>query len=261
MDTKEICKNIRKDILNMVYNSKSGHIGGSFSAVEIMVAIYFEYIQPEDKVIISKGHASPLIYSILFEKGKIPKEDLESFRKVDGRLQGHVSCPSCNGIDFSSGSLGQGLSVANGMAIVKKREKQNGLVYCLLGDGEMQEGQIWEALLTSSKEKLSNLVILIDKNDYQLDGSVLDIKSLNPLGHKLASFNIETLETDGHDLEQIRKALDRAISDKREMPLAIILNTIKGKGVSFMENTAAWHGKAPNDEEYQKAMQELEMGL
>lgn len=260
MDTKERCKRIRRTILDMVYDSQSGHIGGSFSAVEIMTTIYFEYLTENDKVIISKGHASPLIYSILYEKGILNKEDLKGFRKTEGRLEGHVSCNSCKGIDFSSGSLGQGLSVANGMAIVKKREDKLGNIYCLLGDGELQEGQIWEALMTASKENLSNLIILIDKNRYQLDGAVEKIKQIDPLGHKLVSFNIETVEIDGHNLEEIRRALDR-INKDRKAPLAIICNTVKGKGVSFMENTALWHGKAPNEEEYKKAIIELEKDL
>lgn len=260
MDTKERIKQIRKTILDMVYKAQSGHIGGSFSATEILTTLYFEFLNDDDKVIISKGHISPLIYAILFHKGILNKDDLLGFRKIDGKLEGHISKFSCFGIDFSSGSLGQGLSVANGMAIVKKRENKTGLIYCLLGDGEMQEGQIWEALMTSSKEALSNLVILIDKNDYQLDGSVNDIKSIDPLAYKLVSFNIETIEIDGHNLEEVRQALNKA-KQKREMPLAIICKTIKGKGVSFMENTSKWHGKAPNEEEYIKALKELENGL
>ena len=257
MDTKERCNEIRKIILNMVYNSQSGHIGGSFSATEILTILYFEYLNKEDKVVISKGHCSPLLYAILYLKGIITESELEGFRKIDGKLEGHINRFSSLGIDFSSGSLGQGLSVANGMAIVKKREEEAGLVYCLLGDGEMQEGQIWEALMTASKEKLSNLVILIDKNNYQLDGAVSNIKDLESLAHKLLGFNIETIEIDGHNINEIRKAYEKA-KEKREMPLAIICNTIKGKGVSFMENTSNWHGKVPSEEEYNLALKELE---
>ena len=260
METKERCKEIRKIILKLVYDSQSGHIGGSFSATEILTTLYFEFLNSDDKVIISKGHISPLIYAILYQKGILSEKDLKGFRKIDGKLEGHISKFSCKGIDFSSGSLGQGLSVANGMAIVKQREKQPGIVYCLLGDGEMQEGQIWEALMTSSKEELANLVILIDKNSYQLDGAVADIKNIDPLGHKLVSFKIETIEIDGHDINEIRHAFKKA-QEKRTKALAIICNTVKGKGVSFMENTSKWHGKSPNEEEYIEALKELENEL
>lgn len=260
MDTKERIKEIRKLILDMVYSSQSGHIGGSYSATDFMTALYFEYLQKEDKIIVSKGHASPLFYALLYQKGILTKEELKGFRKIDGKLEGHLNRFSCSGIDFSAGSLGQGLSVANGMAIVKQRENIPGNIYCLLGDGEMQEGQIWEALMTASKEKLSNLVILIDKNEYQLDGAVSNIKNIDPLGYKLVSFNIETIEIDGHNLDEIREAFNR-VKAKRDIPLAIICNTIKGKGISFMENTAKWHGKAPTEEEYKLAIEELEKGL
>lgn len=260
MDTKERCKKIRKIILDLVYNSQSGHIGGSFSATEILTTLYFEFLKDNDKVIISKGHISPLVYAILYEKGILSEEDLKGFRKIEGKLEGHISRFSCSGIDYSAGSLGQGLSVANGMAIVKRRENKPGIVYCLIGDGEMQEGQIWEALMTSSKENLSNLVILIDKNKYQLDGEVKNIKNIDPLAHKLVSFNIETIEIDGHNLHEIREGFSRA-KENRNSPLVIICNTIKGKGVSFMENTNKWHGKVPNEEEYANALVELEKGL
>lgn len=260
MNTKERSKEIRKIILDLVYHSQSGHIGGSFSATEILTILYFDFLKETDKVIISKGHISPLIYAILYQKGIISEEDLKGFRKIDGKLEGHISKFSCSGIDFSSGSLGQGLSVANGMAIVKQRENIDGKIYCLLGDGEMQEGQIWEALMTASNEALSNLVILIDKNNYQLDGAVKNIKNIEPLAYKLTSFNIETIEIDGHNTEEINFAFIRA-KKSRNSPLAIICNTIKGKGVSFMENTSNWHGKAPNEEEYKKALAELEKGI
>ena len=262
-ELEKVSKDVRKDIVNMIYNAKSGHPGGSLSCVDILVSLYFHIMDLKldekgnriDKFVLSKGHAAPAYYATLAECGFIPKKDLETLRKVDSYLEGHPT-NKINGIDASSGSLGQGLSIASGMALSKKVYNENGYVYCILGDGEMQEGQIWEALMSINKYKLSNLVIFVDYNGLQIDGNVCDVMPINPLKEKIEAFGINVLIVDGHSHKEIIDAVDEA---KKNMNSAtvIIANTIKGKGVSFMENNASWHGKAPNDEEYKIALEEL----
>lgn len=262
LELKKIATSIRRDIIEMIYNAKSGHPGGSLSCTDILVALFHCKMNLEkdirgnriDRFVLSKGHCAPAYYAVLSSKGFIPHEDLNTLRKVDSYLEGHPS-NKINGVDVSSGSLGQGLSVANGMALAKKLNNEIGKIYCLLGDGEIEEGQIWEACMTASKYKLNNVVAFLDYNGLQIDGNILDVKGVDNLKEKFESFGWNVQEIDGHDFAQILEALDN--TDKSIKPNMIIAKTIKGKGVSFMENNASWHGKAPNDEEYNIAIKEL----
>ena len=262
---EEISKNIRKDIIEMVYNAKSGHPGGSLSCTDILVALYYNKMnlnldekgQRIDKFILSKGHAAPAYYAVLSSVGFIPHEDLKTLRKIDSYLEGHPT-NKINGVDVSSGSLGQGLSIANGMALAKKLDKSQGYVYCLLGDGEIEEGQIWEASMAASKNQLDNLCVILDYNHLQIDGKIEDVAGLVDVGAKFESFGFKVISVDGHNVEQLIEAFSIARHQK-EMPSIIIANTVKGKGVSFMENQASWHGKAPNKEQYEQAMNELKL--
>lgn len=248
-------KEIRRDIVDMVYHAGSGHPGGSLSCADIMTVLFHEKMkEDEDKFILSKGHCVPTYYACLASIGKIPHEDLITFRKIDSYLEGHPS-NKINGIDVSSGSLGQGLSVANGMAIAKKLDKASGKVYCILGDGEIEEGQIWEAAMTANKYALNNVVAFVDYNGLQIDGSVEDVKGVTNLKDKFEAFGWSVQEIDGHDIQAIIDAIDN--TNDSEKPNVIIAKTIKGKGVSFMENQVGWHGKAPNEDEYKQAMEEL----
>lgn len=259
---EEISKNIRKDIIEMVYNAKSGHPGGSLSCTDILVALYYNKMnlnldekgQRIDKFILSKGHAAPAYYAVLSSVGFIPHDDLKTLRKIDSYLEGHPT-NKINGVDVSSGSLGQGLSIANGMALAKKLDKKQGYVYCLLGDGEIEEGQIWEACMTANKYKLNNVIAFLDYNRLQIDGNILDVKGVDKLDEKFSAFGWNVQTINGHSFEEILSSIDNAkLSSK---PNIIIANTVKGKGVSFMENNASWHGKAPSEEEYRKAIEEL----
>ncbi|MCX8075047.1 MAG: transketolase [Clostridia bacterium] len=255
-------KQIRRSIVKLVHDSKSGHPGGSLSATDILTVLYNEVMNLGldeksnriDKFVLSKGHATALYYSILASVGLINEEDLKGYRKYDGFLEGHPS-NKIPGVDSSSGSLGQGLSVACGMALAKKIDKDSGYVYCLLGDGELEEGQIWEAFMSINKFKLNNLISIIDYNGLQIDGNITHVKALDSIKEKVQSFGLEVIEIDGHDVEQILNALNNA--KKSNIPTCIIAKTVKGKGVSFMENKAEWHGKAINDEEYEIAIKEL----
>jgi transketolase len=255
-------KEIRKDIIEMVYNAKSGHPGGSLSCTDILVALFYGKMNLEldkngnriDKFVLSKGHCAPAYYAVLASKGYIPHEDLKTLRKIDSYLEGHPT-NKIPGIDVSSGSLGQGLSIANGFALAKKIDNEDGKVYCVLGDGEIEEGQIWEACMTANKYKLNNVIAFLDYNGLQIDGNIKDVKGLDNLKEKFESFGWYVQEIDGHNFEQILEALDN--TENSEKPNIIIAKTIKGKGVSFMENNASWHGKAPNDEEYSIAISEL----
>lgn len=248
-------KEIRRDIVDMVYHAGSGHPGGSLSCADIMTVLFHEKMkEDEDKFILSKGHCVPTYYACLASIGKIPHEDLITFRKIDSYLEGHPS-NKINGIDVSSGSLGQGLSVANGMAIAKKLDKASGKVYCILGDGEIEEGQIWEAAMTANKYALNNVVAFVDYNGLQIDGSVEEVKGVTNLKDKFEAFGWSVQEIDGHDIQAIIDAIDN--TNDSEKPNVIIAKTIKGKGVSFMENQVGWHGKAPNEDEYKQAMEEL----
>ena len=261
-DMKEIARKARIDVIDMVYNAKSGHPGGSLSCMDILVALYHNIMNLNldengdriDKFILSKGHAAPAYYAVLSSKGYIPHEDLKTLRKIDSYLEGHPS-NKIKGIDVSSGSLGQGLSIANGMALAKKLDDKEGYVYCVLGDGEIEEGQIWEACMTANKYRLNNVIAFLDYNGLQIDGTIKDVKSVDNLNEKFAFFGWNVQEIDGHNFEEIISAVNNA--KKSLKPNIIIAHTIKGKGVSYMENEAGWHGKAPNEEEYKIAINEL----
>ena len=255
MDLTSIAKEVRKDILLEVYSAQSGHPGGSLSCADILTSIYFDLINDGDKVILSKGHASPALYAALAEKGFFPKEELTSFRKINSHLQGHPSLLKTNGVDASSGSLGQGLSIANGMALSFKMDDKKNTVYVILGDGELQEGQIWEAAMTASHYRLNNLIAFVDYNKLQIDGANDDVMTVAPVKEKFESFGFYAQEIDGHNFDEIRQAVQNA--KKQEKPSVIVANTIKGKGVSFMENQVGWHGKAPNQEQYEAALAEF----
>lgn len=257
---------IRKQILDMVYHAGSGHLGGSFSAVEILTDLYFSQmnIDPQrpdwelrDRFVLSKGHATPVYYAVLAERGYFPKADLVGFRQIDSYLQGHPDKKHTPGVDMSTGSLGQGLSVAVGMALAGKMRRQDYRVYALLGDGEIQEGQIWEAAMWAGFRKLDNLVVIVDNNNLQIDGTIDEVCSPYPIDKKFEAFNFHTININGNDFDEIRAAFKEA-RETKGMPTAIIAKTLKGKGVSFMENAVDWHGKAPNDEQYEIAMKDLE---
>ena len=257
---------VRKGIVTAVHSAKAGHPGGSLSAADIFTYLYFEEmnIDPKnpkkpdrDRFVLSKGHTAPGLYSTLAEKGYFPKEDLKTLRHTGSYLQGHPDMKHIPGIDMSSGSLGQGVSAAVGMAAAGKYDKKDYRVYTLTGDGEIQEGQIWEAAMWAGHRKLDNLVVIVDNNNLQIDGSVEDVCSPYPIDKKFEAFNFHVINIDGNDFDQIRAAFKEA-RETKGMPTAIIAKTVKGKGVSFMENAAGWHGKAPNDEEYEIAMADLE---
>lgn len=264
-ELKKIAKEIRKNVIEQVYLGKSGHPGGSLSIVDILTVLYFNQmnINPEkpydenrDRFILSKGHASAALYAVLAEKGYFSKEDLKTFRKIDGYLQGHPDMKLVPGVDMTTGSLGQGLSCANGMAMISKLDKKGIRVYCIVGDGEIQEGQIWEAAMTSSQYKLDNLCLIVDNNNLQIDGTIDKVMSPYPIDEKFKSFGFNVINVDGHNYEEIIRAFESAKTCKGK-PTVIIAKTIKGKGVSFMENKAEWHGKAPNEEQYNQAVLEL----
>ena len=264
-DLRKKSKEIRRDIIEEVYNASSGHPGGSLSVTDILTVLYFNQmnINPDkpndenrDRLILSKGHCCPALYATLANMGYFDKELLKSFRKIDGLLQGHPDMKKIPGVDMSSGSLGQGLSAANGMALASKLDKKGFRVYCIVGDGEIEEGQIWEAAMTSSHYKLDNLCVIVDNNNLQIDGQVKDVMNVYPIDEKFKSFGFETINIDGNNIEEIIEALQKAKITKGK-PTAIIAKTIKGKGVSFMEDNVSWHGKAPSEEEYNKAILEL----
>lgn len=265
---QKIANNIRVGIIESVYSANSGHPGGSLSCADILAVLYFNQmnIDPKkpnaegrDKFVLSKGHCAPALYATLAEKGFFEKDELKTLRKFYSNLQGHPDMNKIPGIDMTSGSLGQGLSIANGMALASKMDNAGQRVYCLLGDGEIEEGQIWEAAMTSSKYKLDNLCVIVDNNNLQIDGTIEEVKGLNCIPEKFRSFGFKTIEINGHDINQILDAFETAKCTKG-MPTAIIAKTIKGKGVSFMENKSEWHGKAPKEEEYNMAINELKGG-
>ncbi len=262
-------KIVREDIINEVYCAKSGHPGGSLSVADILTVLYFREmnINPEnpnwedrDRFVLSKGHCSPALYSCLANRGFFPVEDLKTFRNMNSYLQGHPDKNKVPGVDMTTGSLGQGLSVANGMAIAGKMEQKEYRVYCVLGDGEIEEGQIWEAAMASNKYKLDNLCVIVDNNNLQIDGTIEEVMSSYPIDEKFKSFGFQVINIDGHDIEEIIKAFEVARNVKGK-PTCIIAKTIKGKGIEFMENQAGWHGKAPNDEQYEQAIKELRRDL
>lgn len=264
---EKIANKIRLDTLQEIYYAKSGHPGGSLSIAEILTVLYFNemhidenkpYDENRDRFVLSKGHASPALYATLAERGYFPKEELITFRNISSYLQGHPDMKHTPGVDMSTGSLGQGLSAACGMAINSKIDEKGYRVYCLLGDGELEEGQVWEAAMTASKYKLDNLVAIVDCNNIQLTDTTKNVMDLNSedISNKFKAFGFNTMIIDGHNVESIIDAFTKAkqIKDK---PTAIIAKTIKGKGISFMENKVEWHGKAPSDEEYKLAIDEL----
>lgn len=264
-ELQKIAKEIRRDIIDQVYRARSGHPGGALSIVDILTVLYFNQMNVDaqkpndenrDRLVLSKGHATAALYAVLAEKGYFPKEDLQGFRNIDGYLQGHPDMKHIPGVDMSTGSLGQGLSAANGMAMMSKLDNKGIRVYCIVGDGEIEEGQIWEAAMTSSHYKLDNLCVIVDHNHLQIDGTIEEVMSANPIGEKFKSFGFNVIQVDGHDVAHLIHAIESARECKGK-PTAIIANTIKGKGVSFMENKAEWHGKAPSEEEYKQAMEEL----
>lgn len=257
---------VRKGIVTGVYNAKSGHPGGSLSAADLFTYLYFEEMNvdpknPEDenrdRFVLSKGHTAPGYYAALALKGFFPIEDLKTLRHVGSYLQGHPDKKHTPGVDMSSGSLGQGLSVAVGMALAAKMQGKDYRTYCLCGDGEIQEGQIWEAAMFAGHRNLDNLCVIVDNNNLQIDGTVEDVCSPYPIDEKFKAFNFHVININGNDFDEIDRAFAEAKFHKGE-PTAIIAHTIKGKGVSFMEDKAGWHGKAPNEEEYKIAMEELE---
>lgn len=256
---------VRKGIVEGVHSAKAGHPGGSLSAADIFTYLYFEEmnIDPKnpkdenrDRFVLSKGHTAPGLYSALAHRGYFPVEDLLTLRHTGSYLQGHPDMKHIPGVDMSSGSLGQGLSAAAGMALAGKLQNKDYRVYALLGDGEIQEGQIWEAAMFSGYRKLDNLCVIVDNNNLQIDGAIDEVCSPYPIDKKFESFNFHVINIDGNDFDQIRAAFDEAKATKG-MPTAIIAHTVKGKGVSFMENQVGWHGKAPNDEEFAIAMEDL----
>ncbi len=269
MDTlalKKTANEIRKGIVTAVHSAKSGHPGGSLSAADIMTYLYFEEmnIDPKDpkkadrdRFVLSKGHIAPALYSTLAQRGYFPVEDLKTLRHVGSYLQGHPDMKHIPGVDMSSGSLGQGISAAVGMALSAKLDNSAFRVYTVLGDGEVQEGQVWEAAMFAGARKLDNLVVIVDNNGLQIDGDIAEVCSPYPLADKFKAFNFHVIEIDAHDFDQIAAAFKQA-KETKGMPTAIIAKSVKGKGVTFMENQASWHGSAPNDEQYEQAMADLE---
>lgn len=266
IELMKMANEIRKGIITGVYNAKSGHPGGSLSAADIFTYLYFKELNIDptnpakndrDRFVLSKGHVAPGLYSTLAHKGYFPVEDLKTLRKIGSYLQGHPDMKGTHGVDMSSGSLGQGVSAAVGMALSAKLSNESYRVYALLGDGEIQEGQVWEAAMFAGHRKLDNLVVIIDNNGLQIDGQVEKICSPYPIDAKFEAFNFHVIKADAHDFDSLEKAFNEA-KEVKGKPTAIVACSIKGKGVSFMEDNASWHGKAPNEEEYKVAMADLE---
>ena len=265
LELKKTANEVRKGIVTAVHSAKSGHPGGSLSAADILTYLYFEEMNVDpknpkmddrDRFVLSKGHVAPALYSVLAHKGFFPVEDLKTLRHVGSYLQGHPDMKGTPGVDMSSGSLGQGISVAVGMALSAKLQKKDYRVYTLLGDGEIQEGQVWEAAMFAGHKKLDNLVVIVDNNNLQIDGSVDEVCSPYPIDEKFKAFNFNVINIDAHNFDEIADAFGKA-KETKGMPTAIIAKSVKGKGVSFMEDKASWHGSAPNDEQYEQAMEEL----
>lgn len=260
-----IARIARCDVVESIYHAGSGHPGGSLSIVDMLTALYFDELRHDpgnpqdanrDRLVLSKGHAAPALYAALAAAGYFPKQELHSLRKLGAMLQGHPDRKGTPGVDMSTGALGIGISAACGMAKAAKIFGQGFRVYAILGDGELQEGEVWEALMFAAHYKLDNLVVLIDNNNLQIDGPIDEVLSPAPIADKLAAFGFETVTLDGHDFDQLFAGFDKARATKGK-PTALLCKTIKGKGVSFMENNAAWHGAAPNEQQYLQAMQEL----
>ena len=266
LELQKMANEVRKDIVTAVHSAKSGHPGGSLSAADVFTYLYFEEmnIDPKDpkkpdrdRFVLSKGHTAPGLYSALAERGFFPKEDLTTLRQIGSHLQGHPCMQHTPGLDMSSGSLGQGISAAVGMALSAKVFGDSYRVYTLLGDGELQEGEVWEASMFASAKKLDNLCVIVDNNNLQIDGTIDEVNSPYPIDEKFKAFGFHVINVNGHDFDELRSAFAEAKTVKGQ-PTVIIMKTVKGKGVSFMENNAAWHGSAPNDEQYAVAMADLE---
>lgn len=267
LELQKTANEIRKGIVTAVHSAKAGHPGGSLSATELFTYLYFEEMniapkEPKkadrDRFVLSKGHTAPGLYSTLAHRGYFPVEDLKTLRHIGSYLQGHPDMKHIPGVDMSSGSLGQGISAAVGMALSAKLSNEDYRVYTLLGDGEIQEGQVWEAAMFAGHRKLDNLTVIVDNNGLQIDGKIEDVCSPYPIDKKFEAFNFHVINVeDGNDFDQLKAAFDEA-KETKEMPTAIVMKTVKGKDVSFMENNAGWHGKAPNDAEYEIAMADLE---
>ena len=264
-ELQEVAKKIRLGIIESVYSGQSGHPGGSLSIADIMTVLYFHEmnINPEnpkdenrDRLVLSKGHCAPALYSTLANRGFFDVEELQTLRNIESRLQGHPDMKKIPGVDMTTGSLGQGLSAANGMAMAGKLDNKDYRVYCILGDGEIEEGQIWEAAMAAGKYKLDNLCVIVDNNNLQIDGTIEEVMSSYPIDEKFRSFGFQVINIDGHNIQEIIDAFDVSRNVK-EKPTCIIAKTVKGKGVSFMENQVGWHGKAPNEEQYRQAMEEI----
>ena len=262
------CK-VRMGVIESTHGAKAGHPGGSLSAAEVFTYLYFKEMnidpknpkwEDRDRFVLSKGHTAPGLYSVLALRGYFPVEDLPTLRHIDSYLQGHPNMNTVPGVDMSTGSLGQGISAAVGMAIAAKYQNKSNRVYSLLGDGEIQEGQVWEACMAAAHYKLDNLCIVVDNNGLQIDGNVADVMSPYPIVDKLLAFGFNVHAVDGHDFDALEKAFENAKKTTGQ-PTAIVMSTVKGKGVSYMENDAGWHGKAPNDAEYEQAMTELKAQL
>ncbi len=263
---KKDAAQVRKCVIEGTYNAKSGHPGGSLSVADIITYLYMHKMNVDpknpgdpdrDRLVLSKGHTAPALYGALALRGFFPEEDIKTLRKSDSHLQGHPSMHKTPGVDMSTGSLGQGISVAVGMALGAKLNKNDYRVYAILGDGEIEEGQVWEAAMFAGAKKLDNLTVVVDNNNLQIDGTVEEVNSPYPIDEKFKAFGFNVINIDGHDFDQIDDAFTAADKFKGK-PTAIIARTVKGKGVSFMENQCGWHGKAPNDEQYAQAMNELE---
>ena len=266
LELKKMANEVRKGIVTAVHSAKAGHPGGSLSAADLYTYLYFEEMNvgpdmignpDRDRFVLSKGHTCPGLYAAMALRGFFPVEELKTFRKLGTRLQGHPSMQYLPGLDMSSGSLGQGISAACGMALAGKVDKKDYRVYTLLGDGELEEGQVWEAAMFAGAKKLDNLCVIVDNNNLQIDGDISEVNNPYPIDKKFEAFNFHVITINGHDFDDIRKAFEEARTVKG-MPTAIIAKTVKGKGVSYMENQASWHGTAPNDEQYAEAMKELE---
>ncbi|MFH1724696.1 MAG: transketolase [Elusimicrobiota bacterium] len=265
IDLKTLTRDLRVDIIRMIEEAGSGHPGGSLSIIDILATLYSRHLRhrpqepawpDRDRVVLSKGHCCPALYAVLARAGYFPRERLATLRKLGSPLQGHPDRLSLPGLEASTGSLGQGLSIAVGMALAGRLDRKDYRVWCILGDGELQEGQVWEAAMSAPKFALGNLTAIVDQNGLQIDGPVKEIMDVDPLVDKFAAFRWETLSIDGHDLGQITEALEAA-GRERSAPLAIVAKTVKGKGVSFMENAVGWHGKAPGKEEADRAVSEI----
>ena len=268
-DLQIMATKVRKGVIESTYGAKAGHPGGSLSAAEVFTYLYFKEMnidpanpkwEDRDRFVLSKGHTTPGLYATLANRGYFPVEDLPTFRHIDSYLQGHPNMNTVPGVDMSTGSLGQGISAAVGMAMAAKYQGKTNRVYTVLGDGEIQEGQVWEACMAAAHYKLDILCIVVDNNGLQIDGNVADVMSPYPIVDKLLAFGFNVHAVDGHDFEALEKAFNNAKKTKGQ-PTAIVMSTTKGKGVSFMENNAGWHGKAPNDAEYAQAMKELDAVL